>query len=231
MAEHKGHNEAVVTGKVLKPFQKDAIVWDVERGAPDAIQPKAWQTCTCIGSWHYDKRRLYDGGYKSAQTVIQTLADVVSKNGNLLLSVPVKGGGTIDSLEYKIVKEIGAWLKVNGEAIYGTRPWKQFGDGPALETKNPVNAQGFNEGKIHYTSADIRYTQKGKYLYAITMCAPQPGSNCYIESCDQRSQSIASWLSGKGCLQTDKGRPTDHGAAAVAQQHCARLSDIEKMKK
>ena len=60
------------------------------------------------------------------------LADVVSKNGNLLLSVPVKGDGTIDSLEYKIVKEIGAWLKVNGEAIYGTRPWKQFGDGPAL---------------------------------------------------------------------------------------------------
>lgn len=114
MAEHQGRNEAVVTGKVLKAFHKDAIVWDVERGAPDAIQPKAWQTCTCIGSWHYDKRRLYDGSYKSAQAVIQMLADVVSKNGNLLLSVPVKGDGTIDSLEYKIVKEIGAWLKVNG---------------------------------------------------------------------------------------------------------------------
>lgn len=206
LAEHNGHNETVVTGKVLKKFHKDAIVWDVERGAPDAIQPKAWQTCTCIGSWHYDKRRLYDGSYKSAQAVIQMLADVVSKNGNLLLSVPVKGDGTIDSLEYKIVKEIGAWLKVNGEAIYGTRPWKQFGDGPALEAKNPVKAQGFNEGKVHYTAADIRYTQKGKNLYAITMCAPQPGSTLTLKAVTKaRKVSLLGYPGKVAYKQTKEG--------------------------
>ena len=85
----------VVTGKVLKDWHKKAIVWDVERGAPDRIQPLPWQTCTCIGSWHYDKRRFYDGTYKTAKEVIQTLVDVVSKNGNLLLSIPVRADGTI----------------------------------------------------------------------------------------------------------------------------------------
>lgn len=182
MAANGGKNEAVVTGKVLKEFHKNAMVWDVERGAPDAIQPRPWQTCTCIGSWHYDKRRLYNGNYKSAQTVVQMLADVVSKNGNLLLSIPVRGDGTIDSLELKVVKRIGQWLKQNGEAIYASRPWRQFGEGPALETKNPMREQGFNEGKTKYTARDIRYTQRGGYVYAITMLVPDAGSEVVLSS-------------------------------------------------
>ena len=183
MAEHKGHNEAVLTGKVLKDWHKKAIMWDVERGAPDKIQPEAWQTCTCIGSWHYDKRNFYNGWYKSPQTVIQMLVDVVSKNGNLLLSIPVKGDGTIDSLEYKIVRRIGEWMKVNGESIYGTRPWKQYGEGPATDQANPINEQGFNEGKVKYTAADIRYVQKrGGLLYATTMAVPAPGSQLTLHA-------------------------------------------------
>ena len=176
MARNGGRNEVVVTGKVLKEWHKKALMWDVERGTPDRIQPQAWQTCTCIGSWHYDKRRFFDGTYKTAQAVIQTLVDVVSKNGNLLLSVPVKGDGTIDSLEYKVVCEVGTWLKANGESIYGTRPWVIFGEGPAVDSPQPLKDQGFNEGKVTFTSADIRYVTKGKTLYAITLCAPQPGS-------------------------------------------------------
>src|SRR5574344_1297355 len=78
MKEHGGKNEAVLTGKILNEDQKKAIVWDVERGAPDKIQPTAWQTCTCIGSWHYDKRRYYEDSYKTPQDVIRILADVVS---------------------------------------------------------------------------------------------------------------------------------------------------------
>ena len=176
MARNGGRNEVVVTGKVLKEWHKKALMWDVERGTPDRIQPQAWQTCTCIGSWHYDKRRFFDGTYKTAQAVIQTLVDVVSKNGNLLLSVPVKGDGTIDSLEYKVVCEVGTWLKANGESIYGTRPWVIFGEGPAVDSPQPLKDQGFNEGKVTFTSADIRYVRKGKTLYATTLCAPQPGS-------------------------------------------------------
>lgn len=190
MAAHGGKNEAVVTGKVLREFHKNAMVWDVERGAPDAIQPRPWQTCTCIGSWHYDKRRFYNGNYKSAQAVVQMLADVVSKNGNLLLSVPVRGDGTIDSLELKVVLQIGRWLKQNGEAIYASRPWRQFGEGPALESKNPMREQGFNEGKTKYTASDIRYTQRSGYVYAITMKVPEPGSEVAL-SCVKKARRVS----------------------------------------
>lgn len=144
----------------------------MERGAPDNIQPKAWQTCTCIGSWHYDKRHYYENTYKSSQDVIRILADVVSKNGNLLLNIPVKGDGTIDPIEEKVVAGIGAWMKVNGESIYGTRPWKIYGEGPSAEQVNPINAQGFNEGKVKMSSKDIRFTTKGKNMYVILLGVP-----------------------------------------------------------
>ena len=183
MREHKGRNEAVIFGKILNDDQKKAIVWDVERGAPDRIQPRPWQTCTCIGSWHYDKRIYYDGRYKSARQVILMLADVVSKNGNLLLSIPIRGDGTIDSTEHHIVSEIGAWLKVNGESIYGTRPWKIYGEGPSTDASNPIKAQGFNEGRVRYTSKDIRYVQKsGHILYATFMSFPDYGEKVTLKS-------------------------------------------------
>ena len=88
----------------------------------------------------------------------------------------MKGDGTIDSLEYKVVCEVGTWLKANGESIYGTRPWVIFGEGPAVDSPQPLKDQGFNEGKVTFTSADIRYVTKGKTLYATTLCVPQPGS-------------------------------------------------------
>ena len=107
---------------------------------------------------------------------MQTLADVVSKNGNLLLSVPVRGDGTIDSDEVAVVEEIGAWMAINKEAIYGTRPWKTFGEGPAIENAAPLTAQGFNEGKGKpFEAADIRFTTKGNALYAIPMIWPENG--------------------------------------------------------
>ena len=71
--------------------------------------------------------------YKSAKTVIQTLVDIVSKNGNLLLNIPVRGDGSIDEIERGVVEDIGRWMQLNSESIYGTRPWKIFGEGPAQE--------------------------------------------------------------------------------------------------
>ena len=171
-----GKVEAVIFGKILDELQRKCMVWDIERGQSNTIEPLPWQTDTCIGSWHYD-RTVYDNRrYKSAKTVVHTLADVVSKNGNLLLSVPVRGNGTIDELERAIVEEIGEWIAVNGESIYDTRPWKVFGEGPAMESAAPLSAQGFNEGKGKpFTSADIRFTSKGPVVYAIALGWPEDG--------------------------------------------------------
>jgi alpha-L-fucosidase len=149
------------------------MIWDIERGQSNQIEPLPWQTDTCIGGWHYDRRIFNDKGYKSAKTVIHTLVDIVSKNGNLLLNIPVRGDGTIDSEERAVVENIGAWMQVNSEAIYGTRPWKVFGEGPAIESAAPISAQGFNEGKGKpFGAEDIRFTTKGKTLYAIMLGWP-----------------------------------------------------------
>jgi alpha-L-fucosidase len=170
---HDGKNEAVIFGKILNDIQKQSLVWDIERGQSDKIEPLPWQTCTCIGSWHYNIGCFKDHWYKSAQTMIHMLVDVVSKNGNLLLNVPVRADGTIDEAEIKIVQEIGEWMRINGEAIYETRPWKVFGEGPASDTTAPMDGPGFNEGKgKEMGSQDVRFTKKGNVLYAIVMGWP-----------------------------------------------------------
>lgn len=172
-ATHKGKLEAVLFGKILTEEQKKCMVWDVERGSPDKIQPDAWQTCTCIGDWHYN-RAVYDGNrYKSAKDVVLMLVDVVSKNGNLLLNIPVRGDGSIDEKERAVVEGIAQWMDINKESIFDTRPWKIFGEGPTAEAANPINAQGFNEGRMKYSAKDIRFNQKGKVLYATLMGIPQ----------------------------------------------------------
>lgn len=171
-----GALKAVLNGKILDEEQRKCMVWDIERGQSNEIEPYTWQTDTCIGSWHYDRRIFDNHHYKSAKTVIHTLADVVSKNGNLLLSIPVRGDGTIDADELKVVEEIGQWMKVNKECIYGTRPWKVYGEGPATENMAPLTAQGFNEGKGKpFVAQDIRFTTKGAVLYAIPMGWPENG--------------------------------------------------------
>ncbi|MFS2140481.1 alpha-L-fucosidase [Duganella sp. Dugasp56] len=172
----KGQVEAVVNGKILDPVQRQSMVMDIERGQSNRIEPLPWQTDTCIGSWHYD-RRIYDNkGYKSAQTVVQTLIDVVSKNGNLLLSVPVRGNGTIDEQERAIVEEIGRWIAVNGEGIYDTRPWHVLGEGPVMEAVAPTEGAGFNEGKNRpFSAQDVRFTTKDGMVYAFVMGWPENG--------------------------------------------------------
>jgi alpha-L-fucosidase len=177
---HGGKNEAVIFGKILTPEQRKCLVWDVERGAPNQTEDLPWQTCTCIGSWHYERAILTQHRYKSAKTVIQTLVDVVSKNGNLLLSIPVRSDGTIDSDEVAVVEGVAEWMAVNRECIFGTRPWKVCGEGPALNAAPPLSAQGFNEGKGKpFTAADVRFTQSkdGQTLYAIVLGGPDGGVN------------------------------------------------------
>lgn len=172
----KGSVQAVVTGKILDEQQRKCLVWDIERGQATGIQPLPWQTDTCIGNWHYD-RGLYDrNGYKTAGVVVRMLVDIVSKNGNLMLNIPIRGNGTIDEKERAIVAEIGEWMRLNSESIYGTRPWKKFGEGPAIDNPAPLSGPGFNEGKgTALTARDWRFAVKDDVLYATCFDWPADG--------------------------------------------------------
>lgn len=173
-ATHKGKNQAVVFGKILEEDMKDALVWDVERGAPNKIMERPWQCCNCIGDWHYNTGTYERNGYKSAATVAKLLVDIVSKNGNMLLSVPLRADGTPDEKELAIMKEFGAWMKINSESIVKTRPWKIFGEGPIANADIKINAQGFNDGQYTKAGADeIRFTQTEKALYITALAWPE----------------------------------------------------------
>lgn len=215
MAMHNGKLEAVLFGKVLTDEQKKSLVWDVERGAPDKIQDLAWQTCSCIGDWHYSTSVYENNRYKSAEDVILMLVDVVSKNGNLLLNIPVRGDGTIDEKEIAVVEEIATWMDINKESIFDTRPWKVFGEGPAAEAANPIRAQGFNEGRVKFSSKDIRFNQNGKILYVTLMGVPEesitiknlgssisPGKISKIELLGSKEK--IKWTQNAECLTLEK---------------------------
>ena len=167
-----GVGAGVLFGKILNEEQRQALVWDIERGVPNAILPFAWQTDTCIGGWHYNRADY--NRYKSAKTVVHMLADIVSKNGNLLLNIPVRGDGSIDDKAESILEGIATWMAVNQESILATRPWKTFGEGPA-GAGQALSSQGFNEGKGKpFTAEDVRYTasKDGRVLYAIVCGLP-----------------------------------------------------------
>src|SRR5436305_953916 len=133
---HKGKIDVVYTGKRRSEAELGACTLDVERGVTDDIEARPFQTDTCIGVWHYKKGITY----KRPKTVIDMLVDVVSRNGNLLLNIPLPASGMPDDEELQILAEITKWMKVNGEAVYGTRPWKIFGEGP--NAQKPVAGLG-----------------------------------------------------------------------------------------
>ncbi|CAZ97460.1 Alpha-L-fucosidase, family GH29, C-terminal fragment [Zobellia galactanivorans] len=170
-----GRNEAVMNTKMLNEEQRDAIMLDIEKSNAPDILPDAWQTDECIGTWHYNRQMYYQHKYKQAAEIIPMLVDIVSKNGNLMLNLPLRGDGTLDSDEIKIIKEIGAWLKINGEAIYATRPWKVSGEGPS--TKKAPRHQTFGSSYTEYSSEDIRFTRSkdNKTLFAIVLAWPEDG--------------------------------------------------------
>ena len=174
MATHKGKNEGVMLCKILDENQRKALVWDVEKGSPNQIQDIPWQSCSCIGGWHYNTDIYNNNGYKSAAAVVKLLMDIVSKNGNLLLSVPLRADGTFDEKEEKILNEFGDWMAINKEAIYDTRPWEIFGEGPIAESDIKINAQGFNEGAyMRATASEKRFTQTDKALYVTLLAWPE----------------------------------------------------------
>ncbi len=172
MEWHDGKLEAVVNAKVMPPERRAGLVEDVERGFREGIEPLPWQTDTCIGDWHYNRSLFDNHQYKSAATVIQRLCDIVSKNGNLLLSIPVRGDGSIDADERKVLADLADWMGRNSEAIHGTRPWRTFGEGPTRVTGGMFSEQSSKA----FTAEDIRFTTKKGALYAIAMGWPPSGT-------------------------------------------------------
>jgi alpha-L-fucosidase len=150
-------------------YPPEAAVFDVERGQLDDINPHFWQTDTAVAknSWGYTA----DLQYKTAESIIGDLVDIVSKNGALLLNIGPRPDGTIPKEDEKILLDVGQWLWTNGEAIYGTRPWKVFGEGPT-----EVMSGGFTDTKREaFTDKDVRFTTKGDALYAIVLGWPKNG--------------------------------------------------------
>jgi alpha-L-fucosidase len=161
------------TGAVINykhdAFQENSATLDIERGQLTDIRPQHWQTDTSLsnGSWGY----IENDTYKTPLAIVHQLADVVSKNGNLLLNVGPRPDGVIPEPAQQVLREVGAWLKVNGEAIYGTRPWRLYGEGP---TK--VVGGSFHDADTKpYTPEDFRFTTKGSTLYAIELGWPANG--------------------------------------------------------
>ena len=125
----------------------------------------------CIGNWHYNRGLYEKGGYKTAERIVKTFVDIVSKNGNLLLNIPVRGDGSIDEKEMAFLAEFKAWLDVNGEGIFGSRPWKIYGEGVV----KPANSGSFRDNERQQESLsekDIRFTQKNGRIYAFVLGFP-----------------------------------------------------------
>jgi alpha-L-fucosidase len=170
-ARHSGKVEAVFFSKTVTDCATGTCALDRERGVLDDIAAHPWQTDTCVGQWHY-KRGVT---YKSAKKVIDLLVDIVSKNGNMLLNFPLPNSGELDPGEITTLEGITAWMAVNSEAIYSTRPWKIYGEGPSTKVVIAKNGKEFdpNEGKKpDLAASDVRFTTKGSTLYAFVQGWP-----------------------------------------------------------
>jgi alpha-L-fucosidase len=172
-----GTLEAVMTGKGLNGRNvgwRDALLLDVERGVTNGGETKPWQTDTCIGSWHYQRSLFEQHKYKTSLQVVQMLVDIVSKNGNLMLNIPIRGDGTIDDDEVKVLEGLANWMQANGDGIYSTRPFKVYGEGPSTAAQ-PAGRFGGARDVRKYTAEDFRFTAKGETLYAFMMEWPKDG--------------------------------------------------------
>jgi alpha-L-fucosidase len=163
-------------------------VLDVERGQLSSIHELYYQTDTSVSnrSWGY----IENDTFKSPEFILHQLIDIVSKNGNLLLNIGPRSDGTIPDEVQQVLRDIGAWLNINGEAIYATRPWKVFGEGPTRVVEG-----AFHDTETQsYTPEDFRFTTKGDTLYAIELAWPQ-GREAVIHSLGTASaegQTVAS---------------------------------------
>jgi alpha-L-fucosidase len=163
---HGGVNQAVYNQKDRQESVYTVGVLDIERSQLPGILPHVWQTDTSVGDWFYNVKDVY----KTPNHVVDMLVDIVSKNGNLLLNIPQRPDGTLDDECHYLLQSVGAWMRVNGEGIYGTRPWKVYGEGTSQ-----VEIKHFKEDAVSWTIEDFRFTQKDGDVYAFQMKWPEGG--------------------------------------------------------
>ena len=184
--------EGVAINYKYASYMLGSAVFDVERGQLEAIRPRLWQTDTAIAknSWGYTE----NNDFKNPADIVGDLVDIVSKNGVLLLNVGPRADGTITDEDRHVLLEIGKWLKINGEGIYGTRPWIRSGEGP---TK--IKEGAFSDtDREPFTPEDIRYTYKPGKIYAFCMKRPSDGvvrlnalARCFEDDADYDVKSVA----------------------------------------
>jgi len=150
-------------------MQEHSGVLDIERGQLGDLRLSPWQTDTSVSnkSWGY----INNDTFKSPEFIVNQLIDIVSKNGNLLLNIGPRSDGTIPEEVQQVLLDVGAWLNINGEAIYGTRPWRTYGEGPTKVTAGTFH----DTDSAKYTAEDFRFTTKPDVLYVIGLAWPASG--------------------------------------------------------
>jgi len=189
--EHWGSNHAVYTQKNRTADIYRVGTLDIEKSQLPGISPDPWQTDTCIGNWFYDAHQKY----KKPGHIIEMLADIISKNGTMLLNVLQRPDGTIDDEEKWILDELAGWFAINSEAVYGTRPWRIAGEGPST-----VKLEGFIEAKVEWTMNDYRFVTKDSKLYAFMMNA-DAGKDAVIRSIKEGEYVRSVRLLGFGAVE------------------------------
>lgn len=180
---HGGVNQAVYNQKDKSMDVLSVGVYDIERSQAPGILPYVWQTDTSVGDWFYNLRDVY----KTPRQVAEMLVDIASKNGNLLLNIPQLPDGSLDDECQFLLQQTAKWIKVNGEGVYGTRPWKVSGEGPSQ-----VVIQGFKEDAVAWTTEDFRFTTKGGALYAFQMKWPEGGKTVILSLASGQTPAVTS---------------------------------------
>lgn len=202
-----GQNQAVYTQKNRSENIYRVGALDIERSQLEDISPVPWMSETCIGGWFYDRKAKY----KTPRHILDILVDTISKNGTLLVNILQRPDGTIDTEAEWILKELAGWFAVNGEAVYGSRPWRVAGEGHAS-----VIIDGFREEQVAWDDDDFRFVQKDGRLYVFVM-----------KSVGRKNTAITSLREQE---KVKSVRLLGHGEVAFVQRYGTLLVDLpEKM--
>jgi len=200
--------EEVAINNKFDSYLYTSTIFDIERGQMSGILPRLWQNDTSIAknSWGYTD----NNDFKKARDLAADLADIISKNGCLLLNVGPKPDGTITEEETRVLLDLGAWLKVNAEAVYGSEVWRIYGEGP---TEIPTGEFSDTDREA-YTSADIRFTTRGGNLYAFVLKSPEDGI-VSIKSLGDCARNLMTPIKKISVLGSDSHVSFSHGAQAL----------------